>query len=72
MEELKGSNIKESDNEIIPNNHQKSKNIIPNIIPKKNKYTIKKKLGIIKESNLTSIHAILLNMELIEILFEIG
>ena len=54
MEELKDSKIKESDNEIIPNNHQESKNIIP----KKNKYTIKQKLGIIKESNLTSIHAV--------------
>ena len=54
MEELKDSKIKESGNVILSNNIPKTKNIIP----KKNKYTIKQKLDIIKESNLTSIHAV--------------
>ena len=41
-------------------------------IPLKNRYTLKQKLDVIKEAEITSIMLLLLNMESIELQSEIG
>ena len=67
MEELDDRNTNELNNNIICNNHNNK-----NIIPKKNKYTIKQKLGVVKDSYLTSIHAVSAKYGIDSLLFVIG